>query len=55
MQRFEVTGGGSQDGTSELALWCSNRCGWYAEFEATGATTLAELVQRADEHTEVCR
>ena len=26
---------------------------WYAEVE--DFTTLAELVQRADEHTEVCR
>jgi hypothetical protein len=51
MQRFEVQGWGDRDG-GHIQLSCT-RCGadwWIAEL-----LTLAELVQRADEHTEVCR
>jgi hypothetical protein len=47
--RYEITGVGYD--FHEVELWC--RCGWNVEVNAN--TGLAELVQRADEHTEVCR
>ena len=47
MQRFQVEAYGN-----ELALTCG-RCGWTAWPEEPIA--LAELVQRAEEHGEVCR
>lgn len=50
-QRFEVYGDMNADG-SWLTISC-DRCTWYADVE--DPLTLAELNQRADEHTEVCR
>jgi hypothetical protein len=38
----------------DAVLWLTcSQCGWDAEIDV--APTLAELVQRAEEHTEVCR
>jgi len=51
MQRFQITGDMNADG-SWIEISC-DKCRWYAEIE--DPLTLAELVQRADEHTEVCR
>lgn len=52
MQRFEIE---AQEwrGSLGLTMRCE-RCGWVAVLESP-LLTLAELVQRADEHTEDCR
>jgi hypothetical protein len=50
MQRFEVEAQEWQ-GVRGLTLFCK-RCKWTAVLESP--MPLAELVQRADEHTEVC-
>ena len=51
-QQFTVEAIGDYLGEAETWLTCS-RCAWTAEIDK--ALTLAELNQRADEHTEVCR
>jgi uncharacterized metal-binding protein YceD (DUF177 family) len=51
MQRFEIQNGATGD-AGVVWLACS-RCGWGAHVALD--LTLAELVQRAGEHTEVCR
>lgn len=48
MQRFEIAG--AEGDVEIMCLICDT---WWARL--TGFTSLAELVQRADEHTEVCR
>lgn len=51
LKQVDVTGLGRDDRDVELRC---NRCGiWYATLDAYSA--LAELVQRAGEHAEVCR
>jgi len=50
MQRFEARGHSRED--AQLLLSCE-RCGVITVSDEP--LTLAELVQRADEHTEVCR
>jgi hypothetical protein len=52
MQRFEIHGIGHQDDTTSVEITC-DRCSWYFEPE-TSWPALADLVQRADEHTEAC-
>jgi hypothetical protein len=52
MQRFSAAPLAIPYEDAVLWLTCS-QCGWDAEIDV--APTLAELVQRADEHTEVCR
>jgi hypothetical protein len=52
MQRFEIERGPRRRGGVVVILRCT-RCAW--EFETLEPITLAELVQRAEEHTEVCR
>jgi hypothetical protein len=52
MQRFEIEPALLEHYTDGLILLC-RRCEW--KFETADVLTLAELVQRADEHTEVCR
>jgi len=55
MQRFQIDPVGAYGYEARIALSCTT-CGWEAggpDYEVS--TTLAELVQRADEHTEVCR
>lgn len=55
MQRFELgVLYGGEYGTDQILITCE-RCGWDAELDTAEHPTLAELVQRADEHTEVCR
>ena len=51
MQRFEVEVVVGDLGQTVIDIYCP--CRWHAEVEQP--CTLAELVQRADEHTEVCR
>jgi hypothetical protein len=51
MQRFELQGAASYE---DAQLWITcDWCGWVAVYDEPHA--LAELVQRAEEHTEVCR
>jgi hypothetical protein len=56
MQRFEIEGSGSEVWSS-VTIWhrdCPS--GWLTTIDTLEEpTTLAELVQRAGEHTEVCR
>ena len=52
MQRFGIAPVAITRGGVTIHLWCE-RCGWNAWQD--DETTLAELVQRAEEHTEVCR
>jgi alpha-L-arabinofuranosidase len=53
--RFEVFGLGNEE-FGAVVLKCLRCVGWQVETDTTSDTlTLAELVQRADEHTEVCR
>jgi hypothetical protein len=52
MQRFEITPVGLHGGDATVQLAC-DRCGWNIWLD--DPLSLAELVQRADEHTEVCR
>jgi hypothetical protein len=63
MQRFEVYGVWHYDNTGGFEIRCT-RCGsweWSPDWDPQSPygtddkATLAELVQRADEHTEVCR
>ena len=55
MQRFEIFGLGD-DEFGAVVLKCLCCPGWQVETDTTSDTlTLAELVQRADEHTEVCQ
>jgi hypothetical protein len=59
MQRFEVDATPWRDAEgADLTISC-RRCPWSAHTEhqvgADDAIPLAELMQRADEHTEVCR
>lgn len=51
MQRFEIESVIGDAGQSVIDVYCP-ACRWHAEIDAP---TLAELVQRAEEHTEVCR
>jgi hypothetical protein len=51
MQRFEVQAHEWRD-VSGLTLHCTRCNAWTAILE--NLATLAELVQRADEHTEAC-
>lgn len=54
MQRYEVQDRAVWD-DSELWLCCT-RCEWETQMEFHSRwPNLAELVQRAGEHTEVCR
>jgi hypothetical protein len=52
MQRFEVEAIVGEDGNAAFSVYCPVH-GWWVEVPAP--TTLGELVQRAEEHTEVCR
>lgn len=53
MQRFQASAISLSAAPSDISLRCL-RCGrWTSHIERP--LTLAELVQRADEHTEVCR
>jgi hypothetical protein len=51
MQRFEAQGAAAWE-DAQLWLTC-DRCGVFVV--ADKPMSLAELVQRAEEHTEVCR
>ncbi|GEM_PF-3842940 len=50
--RFQVEPVVVRTGAANLWLSC-DRCRWYAD--VSNPITLADLNQRADEHTEVCR
>lgn len=52
MQRFEIEPALVGHYLDGLIVRC-RRCEW--TFETADVLTLAELVQRAEEHTEVCR
>lgn len=52
LQRYDIEAMPTADGPTEMWLGCL-RCDWHAVYG--GAPTLAELVQRAEEHGEVCR
>jgi hypothetical protein len=58
MQRFELRAWGWNYGGATLDMACT-RCKWTWEQdqadEDNETATLAELVQRAEEHAEVCR
>lgn len=55
MQRFEVFGLGD-DEFGAVVLKCLRCLAWQVETDTTSDTlTLAELVRRAEEHTEVCQ
>jgi len=51
MQRFEVESTHVALDDTRITIDCRD-CYWYAELDLP--LTLAELVQRAEEHTEVC-
>lgn len=57
MQRFQIDATSWNYGGASLNI--RHDCGWYWESECPdeggGEVTLAELVQRAEEHTEVCQ
>lgn len=50
--RFQIEPVVVRTGAANLWLTC-NRCRWYADI--TEPITLADLNDRASEHTEVCR
>lgn len=52
MQRFQVDAMAYPTECADVVLTC-DLCGHTTEIN--GQQTLAELVQRAEEHTEVCR
>lgn len=49
--RFDIQGTMGAD-TSDIQVFC-NRCSWAAILSTP--RTLADLIDRADEHAEVCR
>jgi len=53
-RRFKIWAMAWNDGSASLFVECA-RCGWQWESEPDEEVTLADLDQRADEHTEVCR
>jgi hypothetical protein len=53
MQRFQIEPGPIRREGPTVLLWCTRCETWTAETD--DPLSLAELVQRADEHTEVCR
>jgi hypothetical protein len=53
MQRFTVDGVAVPCEVGLIWLTCDRCFSWHIEVDA--AISLADLVQRADEHTEVCR
>jgi hypothetical protein len=51
MQQFEVYGIGSE---VYGGIVVQHNCGWTAQIDTDDALGLAELVQRAEQHAEVC-
>lgn len=53
MQRLEIRATGWSARTDAPMAMACTRCNWEAEVQ--DSANLAELMQRAEEHTEVCR